>query len=105
MSLRIRFSAAAIAELEAAASWYEEQRPGLGLAFVDAVDATLVRVADWPRSGSPVPDVADDLDVRRVPVARFPYNLPYIVHEDFVDVLAVAHDHRRPGYWRDRVDE
>ena len=104
MSLQVRFSAEAVAELDAAAQWYEEQLPGLGLALIDAVDAALARVADWPRSGAPVPTVATDLDVRRVPVARFPYNLPYVVADAAVHVLAVAHDRRRPGYWTGRVE-
>ena len=104
MSLQVRFSPDAIAELEAAARWYEEQLSGLGLALIDAVDAALSRVADWPRSGKPVPTVVSDLDVRRVPVARFPYNLPYVVLDDAVVVLAVAHDRRRPGYWTGRIE-
>ena len=104
MSPPVRFSAEAVAELEAAATWYENQLPGLGAALVAAIDAALSRVADWPRSGAPVATVASDLDVRRVPVARFPYNLPYIVIGDAVVVLAVAHDRRRPGYWKNRIE-
>jgi hypothetical protein len=37
MSLPVVFRAAAQAEFDAAAAWYEEQRPGLGGDFVDAV--------------------------------------------------------------------
>lgn len=103
MSLQVRFSAEAVAELEAAATWYEDQLPGLGGAFIGAIDSTLSRVADWPRSGAPVPAVSSDLDVRRVPVARFPHNLPYIVMDEVVVVLAVAHDRRLPGYWKRRT--
>lgn len=103
MSLPVRFSSEAVAELEAAATWYEEQLPGLGGAFIAAIDSTVSRVVDWPRSGAPVPSISSDLDVRRVPVARFPYNLPYIVMDEVVVVLAVAHDRRRPGYWKQRT--
>ena len=35
----------ASAELEDAVVWYDSQRPGLGLEFVQAVDATLERIA------------------------------------------------------------
>jgi len=35
-------------------------------------------------------------------VTGFPYDVVYIVHDDVVSILAVAHHHRRPGYWRDR---
>ena len=40
-------------------------------------------------------------------LARFPYLL--IFHErpddEEVDIVAIAHERRRPGYWRDRLDD
>ena len=45
----------ASAELEDAAVWYDSQRPGLGLEFVQAVDAALDRIAQWPHIGRRVP--------------------------------------------------
>jgi plasmid stabilization system protein ParE len=92
-------SAEAAEELEAAADWYEKRQPGLGLVFLDAVEGALSHLADWPESGAPL--LTTD-DARRTPVARFPYHLPYVLLDDHVRVLAVAHDHRRPGYWRSR---
>jgi ParE toxin of type II toxin-antitoxin system, parDE len=35
---------------------------------------------------------------------RFPYALVYIERADRIIGVAVAHLHRRPGYWRHRVD-
>ncbi len=43
-----------------AARWYETQRAGLGVAFVEAIDGAVVRVSENPGVGSPVPGVADD---------------------------------------------
>lgn len=59
MSLPVRFSAEASSEFDDAAAWYDEQRPGLGHAFIDAVEATIARLADWPRSGAPEGLAAD----------------------------------------------
>lgn len=103
MSLPVRFSAEAASELASAAAWYDERQPGLGAAFIEAVDAALSYVADWPLLGALQPGVPDAAGIRRVPVARFPYHLPYLVLDDHVRVLAVAHDHRRPGYWAPRA--
>jgi hypothetical protein len=36
-------------------------------------------------------------------MARFPFALPYLVLEELVVVLAIAHVRRRPGYWLKRV--
>lgn len=102
MSLPVRFSAEASAELEDAAVWYDEQRPGLGEAFIDAVEAAIVLLVDWPQTGTPVDGLAADLDVRRAPVSRFPYHLAYLIADDHLRVLAVAHDRRRPRYWAPR---
>jgi toxin ParE1/3/4 len=36
---------------------------------------------------------------RRIGVRGFPYHLAYRLTDDEVQVLAVAHDRRRPDYW------
>ena len=41
--------------------------------------------------------------VRRCRMNRFPYGLIYAVDNGDILVLAVAHLHREPGYWRDRL--
>lgn len=103
MSLSVRFSAEAASEFDAAASWYNDQRPGLGATFIDAVESVIARLAEWPRSGTPVAGIPPDLEVRGAPVARFPYHVAYLVAEDHIRVLAVAHDHRQPSYWAHRA--
>ena len=99
MSLPVRFSVEAASELNDAAAWYDEQQQGLGEAFINAIETAVGLLADWPGSGARVAGLAEHTDVRRVPVARFPYHLPYFVIDDHVRVLAVAHDRRRPVYW------
>ena len=84
-----------------AARWYEQHRVGLGLEFLAAVEAAVVRIEENPRIGSRAPGVDDD-EIRRVFVHRFPYHLVYIELPDRLQVLAVAHDRRRPAYWADR---
>lgn len=39
---------------------------------------------------------------RRVNLDRFPYYLPYVIHNGIVWILAVAHERRKPHYWSDR---
>jgi hypothetical protein len=52
VSLPVRFSAEAAFEIDAAAAWYDQQQPGLGSTFVDAVAAAIAMLADWPQSGA-----------------------------------------------------
>jgi len=86
-----------------AARWYESHREGLGIEFLDAVDVAVARIAETPSVGSMVPGVVDS-DIRRGPVRRFPYHIVYLELADRLQILAVAHDRRRPGYWVGRLD-
>jgi plasmid stabilization system protein ParE len=105
VTLPVEFSAEAEKELEAAARWFDEHRPGLGAEFLRAVDAALALVAEWPGSGAIVDEVPGTLKIRRAPIRRFRFHLAYLEHEDRVRVLAVAHDHRKPGYWASRTED
>ncbi len=86
----------AIVELEEAALWYEDLRPGLGEEFIAEIDATVARVIEQPALFTLW---AGEAKVRRAVVERFPYVLFFEATETEVLVLAVAHAARRPGYW------
>ena len=90
-------------ELEQAALWYEEQRPGLGTEFLEAVDATLERIATWPQAAARVRGVAAEVHARKAPVSGFPYHVAYLEMPDVIRILAFAHDSREPGYWYSRI--
>jgi plasmid stabilization system protein ParE len=104
VSRRVVFEPEASRELEASALWYEAQRSGLGLAFLAAVDRTLDHLATWPGAGTLVPGVPAHLEVRQMPIVRFPYRVAYLVTSQELRVLAVAHTRRRPGYWQSRTE-
>lgn len=104
MSRKVQFFSEASAELEDAARWYEERHGGLGLAFLTAVDVAVESLVRSPLAGALLEGLPEDLNVRRVAVSRFPYHLAYLVTEDQVHVLAIAHDRRRPVYWSGRVE-
>jgi plasmid stabilization system protein ParE len=104
VSRPVAFEPEASHELEAAALWYEAHRSGLGMTFLAAVDRTVDHRATWPDAGTLVPGVPAHLEVRQMPVVRFPYRVAYLVAPRELRVLAVAHTRRRPGYWRSRTE-
>ena len=103
MKRAFRIESEASAELEEAATWYTCRRAGLGVEFVEAFDAALEQIGRWPEIGHLVPQVPVDLPARRFPLSQFPYHVAYVEWNGVIRVLAVAHDHRKPGYWLSRL--
>jgi plasmid stabilization system protein ParE len=99
----VRFAPEVPDELAEAVLWYEARKQGLGSELLDEVQATLPIIGTRPRSFPRLQDIDATLEIRRALLARFPYALVFLVREDEVRVLAVAHAKRRPGYWLNRV--
>jgi len=100
---RVRIEDHAAEEFDAAADWYDAQRAGLGTELVEAVHAAIERLAENPGLAGPVPGVADRMGARRLLVDRFPYAIVFVEEAGEFVVVAVAHGHRAPGYWVDRL--
>ena len=99
----VRIEPEAKEELTAAADWYEMRREGLGRELLAAVDATLAAVARDPGRFPAYPGADARLGVRRAGTPRFPFSIAFIDLDAAVRVIAIAHERRRPGYWRDRL--
>ncbi len=99
---RLGVDPAAEEELRAAVAWYEMQRRGLGARFFTEVGRVLDLILRHPGIGSPVPRVRAEYGTRRVPLRRFPYFVVYREQGEEIQVVAVAHASRKPGYWRHR---
>jgi len=98
--MRVRFLDVAAAEFDGAVAYYDAAKAGLGDDFRNEVAHGLSRMKRHPLAWR-----AMGPDLRRYRLRRFPYGLIYHVLEDELLVVAVAHLHRRPGYWRDRVGQ
>ena len=94
----VRFHAEARAEPLEAATYYDAQQKALGRRFTEAVREAVHRIQDWPRLYKVI-----ERDIHRCRVPPFPYGLIYRLREDEVQIIAVMHLHRRPGYWRSRT--
>lgn len=88
---------AADRDIEGAFAWYQGERAGLGLEFLDELRAAYERIAEGPlkyrelRSG-----------IRRALLRHFPYAVYFAVEQDIVVILAVLHAHRDPVEWQKR---
>jgi len=94
----IGFHPGARKELVESARYYEAQTSGLARRFLTAVREAINRIRSFPLSGRVLED-----DIRQCRVSRFPYGLIYRPKEDGLEIIAVMHLHRRPGYWKSRT--
>ena len=91
----VGFHPGARVEMREAADFYDLERPGLGTEFINEVERVMSQVLRHPES-SPV--VLDLVRKRKVP-----YSIVYSARDGGIYVSAIAHDSRRPFYWRDRI--
>jgi plasmid stabilization system protein ParE len=105
MSQPLRIDTDAEAEFQASAIWYEKQLEGLGQDFIAAVNTAICEIQDNPMGYPIAPNIPDELGVRKHFVKRFPYTIFYMAMNNEIHILAVAHGHRRPGYWQQRIEE
>ena len=87
------------AEVRSAFDYYESVRPGLGRRFLDAFEATILRIRMNPQAAA----AFDDSGSRKQRLHRSPYTVYYVELDDSIWIAAVAHQKRRPGYWSDRT--
>ena len=96
--MNIRFLNLADHEVDDAVVWYNEQVNGLGREFLDELDRSVRLVKSFPEASTEI-----EPGIRRCLMARFPYSLIYGIDQQTIVVVAVAHLHREPRYWADRL--
>jgi plasmid stabilization system protein ParE len=87
----------AVAEARAAEDWYRSRSPLAARAFVRELDAAIEMLSEspdrWPRFAA---------GTRRFLMHRFPFIVVYRTVDETIEIVAVAHAMRRPGYWLTR---
>lgn len=97
--MSVRLLESAQVELDDAIAWYASQAPGLGDAFLIETLKTLKLIEQYPKAWHTLTQ-----QVRRCRLRRFPYSVIYAQEGSDLLVLAFAHQHRKPGYWRARLN-
>ncbi len=101
---RFRFLPEALTDLEEAAAWHEDQRPGLGAELFDEFDSCIAGAIESLGAGSLSGTTANGNEIRRYRLRRFRrYAILMAVIDEIPTVIAFEHSSRRPRYWRNRV--
>lgn len=94
------FHPEARAELVEAVWYYDSQRSGLGRRFLEATTAAIRRIQDHLGMYRVVSD-----PWRQCRIPPFPFGIIYKVGARQIEIVAMMHLHRKPGYWRNRVTD
>lgn len=98
MAREVEYLDAAIEEAEAAAAWYAERSAPAAAAFADEIDTAQAAIETHPEAWPPY-----DHGTRRYLLRRYPFSVVYRIEPARILIVAVAHAHRRPGYWKSRL--
>ena len=97
--MRVLFLETARQELDDAVDFLELEFEGLGFRFKEEVNLAILRISRHPTAWS-----IELEGVRKCLLHKFPYKLLYSIEADHVIIIAVAHQHRDPDYWIDRLE-
>jgi len=84
-------------EAEAAERWYRDRNETAATRSRRELDRVVELIAERPEAAPPYVG-----NTRRFLLRRFPFFVVYRAYNDHVEVVAVAHARRRPGYWVQR---
>jgi plasmid stabilization system protein ParE len=89
---------AALSELKSALAWYLARNETAAFEFVAEVERAVGLIVEspprWP---------SGEHGTRKFVLSRFPFAIVYREKETAVQILAIAHGHKNPEYWKTRL--
>jgi plasmid stabilization system protein ParE len=90
--MKLRYTDRAKSDLELAITWYENQRRGLGLEFLDCVEASVATITQMPLLFA-----ERHRPFRRALTRRFPFSIFYTIEQDTIVVHAIFDNRQNPA--------
>ena len=85
-------------EFAESVTYYEAKEAGLGWRFRTEV----VQAVDWIERNSELPRIRPK-GYRRRNLHAFPHYVAYVLRDETLWIVAIAHAYRRPEFWLDRI--
>ncbi len=96
----VEFLEVAQIELDEAIEYYNQEKSGVGDEFLLEVLRTIDRIREFPQSAESFTEHS-----RRALTRRFPYGIIYENKDEHIEIMAVAHLHRNPTKWEERLED
>jgi len=96
--MKIKYLKLAKLEFHDAISYYEMEQKGLGRKFELDIKYSINRIKRFPNAYVKIQD-----EIRKCVLHKFPFNIVYSIEENHIIIIAIAHHHRIPDYWVDRI--
>jgi plasmid stabilization system protein ParE len=96
--LDVSVHAEARRDLVQARDYLDREPPGRGKTFVEAVEATIELIRNFPRIGKPLAG-----GYRRLTILGWDYFIIFQHRGDSVRIFAVGHKRQREDFWRARI--
>jgi toxin ParE1/3/4 len=80
-----------------AAKWYVERSELAAVRFVRELNSKISGILSEPERWPMF-----EAGARRALLNDFPYSVIYRIKGDVVEIVAIMHQRRKPGYWADR---
>ncbi len=94
---KLQFLVSASAEVGEAFDWYQARSSRAAARFLAEIERAVILIRESPEVWPPF-----EAGTRRYLLRSFPYSIIYRPVNDALQIVAVAHQKRRPGYWRSR---
>ncbi len=93
----VEFHPDAVAEARVAFEWYQVRNERAAGLFLAELDLAIARIAETPERWP-----LYLRGTRRFLLRRFPFGVVYRQVAETIQIVAVAHGRRKPGYWKER---
>jgi plasmid stabilization system protein ParE len=97
VAYRVELLPAARREIDEAFEWYRQRSRDAADTFIREIDRGFRLISEsptlWP---------SFEAESRRYLLGRYPFSIIFRPGDDRITVIAVAHQSRKPNYWRHR---
>ena len=80
--------------------YYDTESSGLGIEFYLAVEKLIEFLLEFPEAGH-----QEETGEFSFVMKRFPFTVSYLLEDDLLFIVAIAHHSRNQGYWKKRIEK